>query len=405
VSTRLLALALLLVPRLAAADDALDLPLGDPARRERRAAVVLDAVTDTANGDALSPRELAARLKDVRLLFVGESHTSVEFHHAQRRVLEELVKAGRRVLVGLEMYPAGAQPWLDRWSAGELSEAAFLRDSHWYRSWGYHWLYYRDIFLLARERRLPLFGVNLPREVVSAVNRKGLAGLAALERAQLPARIDTTSEEHRRLFRAFFGGDDALHGGGMSPEQWQRLFEAQCTWDAAMGGNAVQALRQAGAEDSNAIMVVLIGAGHVAYGLGAERQARLSFDGKTASLIPIAVKDEKGEPPVVRASYASFVWGVAREEHALFPSLGLSTPEQKGGDYFPVILVQKGSVAERAGFQAKDLLVSMDGVALDDKETFNRMMSEKRWGDGAEFQVKRGEETLTLVAQFRRTPR
>jgi hypothetical protein len=44
----------------------------------------------------------------------------------------------------------------------------------------------------------------------------------------------------------------------------------------------------------------------------------------------------------------------------------------------------------------------MDGVALDDKETFNRLMSQKRWGDGAEFKVKRGEETLTLVAKFRR---
>jgi S1-C subfamily serine protease len=115
------------------------------------------------------------------------------------------------------------------------------------------------------------------------------------------------------------------------------------------------------------------------------------------------VKDEQGRAPVVRASYADFLWGVAREEHAPFPSLGLSTPEQKSGEYFPVILVQKGSVAEQAGFKVKDLLLSMDGVALADKETFNRLMSEKRWGDSAEFRVKRGDLTLTLLAKFRRT--
>src|SRR5262245_31441964 len=140
------------------------------------------------------------------------------------------------------------------------------------------------------------------------------------------------------------------------------MFAAQCTCYAAMGANAVKALLASG--DKDAIMVVLIGSGHVAYGLGAERQARLAFDGKTASLIPIPVKDDKGQAPVVRASYANFVWGVAREEHAPFPGLGLSTPEQKSGEHFPVILVQKGSVAEQAGFQVKDLLLSMDGVPL-----------------------------------------
>lgn len=399
---RLLIALALVCPALAYADDsALNLPIGDPARKEREAPLLLDAVTDTLTGDALTPRELAARLKDVRLLFVGESHTSVEFHNAQRRVVEELAKTGRQVLVGLEMYPYTEQAWLDRWSAGELSEEAFLKDSRWYKNWGYHWLYYRDIFVFARDNRIRMFGVNIPREVVSAVNRKGLANLTPEEKAHLPARIDTGDEEHKRLFRAFFGGGDVLHGGGMSQEQWERMFAAQCTWDAAMGSHAVKALQKLG--DKDAIMVVLIGSGHVAYGLGAERQARLWFDGKTASLIPIPVQDEKGQRPTVRASYADFLWGVAREEHTLFPTLGLQTPEQKPGEHFPVILVQKGSPAEQAGFKVKDLLISMDGVPIADKETFNRLMSEKRWGDSAELQVKRGEETLTLVARFRRS--
>lgn len=395
----LIGLALAYAPLAGADDPALNLPIGDSARRDREAALVLDAVTDTRTGEALTPKELAARLKQVRLLFVGESHTSLEFHNAQRRVIEELAKTGRQVLVGLEMYPYTEQTWLDRWSGGELSEDAFLKDSRWYKNWGYHWLYYRDIFLFARDNKIRMFGVNTPREVVSAVNRKGLANLTPEERAHVPAKIDTENEEHKRLFRAFFGGGDVLHGG-MSAEQWDRMFAAQCTWDAAMGSHAVKSLQKFGGDD--AIMVVLIGAGHVAYGLGAERQAKLWFDGKTASLIPIPVQDDKGQRPTVRASYADFLWGVAREEHTLFPTLGLSTPEQKTGEYFPVIMVQEGSVAEQAGFKVKDLLVSMDGVEVADRETFNRLMSQKRWGDSAEFQVKRGDATLTLVASFRR---
>jgi aminopeptidase N len=399
-----LALALALGAPAAQADDpALNLPIGDPARRDKQATIALDGVTDTATGELLTSRELATRLKDVRLLFVGESHTSIEFHNVQLAVIKALAQSGRKVMVGLEMYPYTEQAWLDKWNAGQLGEDAFLKDSHWYKNWGYHWNYYRDIFLFARDNKVSMHAVNTPREVVSAVRRKGFENLTEEEAARIPAKIDTDNAEHKRLFKAFFGEADSMHSSGMSEEQWDAMFRAQCTWDATMGYNAVQALKKHG--DKDAIMVVLIGSGHVAYGLGAERQARLWFDGKAASLIPIPVVDDKGERPIVRGSYANFVWGVANEEHALYPSLGLSTPEQKQGEYYPVINVQKGSVADAAGFKVGDLLVSLDGTPITDKETSNLLMSQKRWGDAAEYVVKRGDQTLTLVAKFRRPER
>jgi S1-C subfamily serine protease len=62
-------------------------------------------------------------------------------------------------------------------------------------------------------------------------------------------------------------------------------------------------------------------------------------------------------------------------------------------------------VAEAAGFKVGDLIVSLDGSPVRDKETSNLLMSQKRWGDAAEYVVKRGEQTLTLVAKFRRPER
>lgn len=402
-----LALATALLARgasaVAAADDGpANLPIGDPARREKTIDVTLDGVTDTTTGEAVTPRELAARLRDVRILFVGESHTSVEFHAAQRRVIEELHRAGRTVLVGLEMYPYTEQPWLDRWSPGPLDETAFLRDSRWYQNWGYHWNYYRDIFLFAQSNRLRMVAINTPRAVVSAVRRRGFANLTPEEAAHIPARVDTDSADHRRLFRSYFGGDDALHVSGMTPEQFDGMYSAQATWDATMGFNAVQAIKAS--QDPRAIIVVLIGSGHVAYGLGAQRQAALWFEGKMASLIPAVHVTDTGEPAKVRASYADYVWGVAKEEFPAYPTLGLSHAEQKVEGHFKVISVQKGSAAEKAGFLVNDLLVSMDGQAVGEKEVLNRLMSEKRWGDDATFVVKRGTETKTLVARLRRAP-
>jgi membrane-associated protease RseP (regulator of RpoE activity) len=187
----------------------------------------------------------------------------------------------------------------------------------------------------------------------------------------------------------------------MPEAMWDGMFRAQCTWDAAMAWNAVAALRRA--NDPNAVMVVLIGAGHVAYGLGAQRQAALWFDGASAAVIPIPVLDEKDRPAKVRASYADFVWGVPKEVDPAYPVLGFSTRDPKdGSEGWPVINVAKDSVAEAAGFKVGDLLLSMDGTSLKEKGTLNRLMSEKRWSDTATFEVKRGAEKQTLLARLAR---
>ncbi len=393
-----LLLALAASPLLAD-DAALDLPLGDPARREKTLAPPLDVVLDARTGAAISPAEVAARLAKARLVLLGESHTNAEFHRVQLQVIRELVRAGRKVLVGLEMYPATEQAALDLWNAGSLSEAEFLERSDWYRSWGYHWDYYRDIFLFCRGAKVALHAVNVPRELVSDVRKKGFDGLTAEQKALLPPEIDTENADHLRLLEAFFGDEGGMHSASMPEAMWQGMFRAQCTWDAAMAWNAVKALEKA--KDPNAVMVVLIGSGHVAYGLGAERQAKLWFDGGIASVIPIPVLDEKDRPVKVRASYADFLWGVPQETDPVYPVLGLSTRDPKDGSAgWPVINVAKDSVAEAAGFRVGDVLLAMDGTPLDRKGLFNRLMSEKRWSDTASYEVKRGEEKVTLVARF-----
>ena len=95
-------------------ESVLNLPVGDPARRDREAALVLDGITDTGRGDVITPAELAARLDGVRVLFVGESHTSMESHRVERRVIEELSRRGRPVVVGVddaEALRGALRPW------------------------------------------------------------------------------------------------------------------------------------------------------------------------------------------------------------------------------------------------------------------------------------------------------
>lgn len=392
----------LVVADRALAEDILHLPIGDPARRDRDAPVVLDAVTDTQSGRLLEPAELSARLSDVRLVLVGEEHTGMDTHAVERRVIEELDRAGRHVSVGLEMFPYTQQAALDDWSAGRLSESEFLQASRWYKHWGYNWGYYRDIFLYARDHRLRMFAVNAPREVVTAVRKKGFAGLTPEEAAHVPTQIDTKSADHMRLFRASF--TDAAFHAGMSDDQWQAMLDAQCTWDATMARHAVAPL--ADDADPKAVVVVLAGSGHVQYGMGIERQARQWYAGKIASVLPVAVADDKGEAvKSVRASYTNFVWGVPPEREPEFPDLGVATRAAETPPGLVILNVEPDSPAARAGLKDGEVLLAIDGVALDDRETLARRMAEKRWGDAVAVTVRREDKPMSLPVLLRRRGR
>jgi len=384
----------------AAAESLLRLPLGDPSRRDRRVELVLDGITDSRTGEQLAPHDLPARLEGARLLFVGEQHVDVEFHRIQLRVIEELQRAGRKVSIGLEMFPYTEQRSLDQWTAGLLTERGFLELADWYEHWGYDWKYYREILLFARDHGLAMYALNTPRDVVRAVRRKGLENLNEEEARHVPPSIDTASAEHLRLFRAMFeeDADDDFHAA-LPEAELRAMFEAQCTWDATMGHSAVQALRRD--DDPRAILVVMVGAGHVAYDLGIQRQARQWFDGRMASILPVSVGDACEPEHEVQASYADFVWGVPPAEQPFHPFLGLSTTESDGRR--KVIHVSPDSPAERAGFAPGDVLLSMDGQDLSNQRTLKRLTAEKQWGDRAVFAISRGDERIERTVYLRRT--
>lgn len=379
----------------------LHMPIGDPARRDREVPLVLDGITDTATGEIITPPELARRLEDTGLLFVGETHTSLDYHKVQLRVIRELHAAGREVLIGVEMFPYTQQDSLDNWNNRLYSETGFVELADWYEHWSYNWEYYRDIFLFARDNGLRMFAINTPREVVTAVRKKGFENLTEEEAAHIPSAVAPVTDEQRQMYNAFFEVDDTLHRA-LDKDALEGMYRAQTTWDATMGWNALQALENHGGP--GAIMVVLIGSGHVTFGLGAERQTAPHYDGKISSIIPLPVLDDDDMPiQKVRASYANFLWGLPAENESAFPSLDVSFMGSMGNDPMQVIQVSDGSVGDRAGIAVGDVLLSIDGESVDSSVQLRKIVSGYRWGDVVEAEIRRDGEIMPFEIEFRRS--
>ena len=284
------------------------------------------------------------------------------------------------------------------------SEDDFVAKSRWYKNWGYHWHYYRDIFLFARaERHQDVRASTRPREVVSAVRKKGFQNLTPEEASRIPPKIDTDNEDHKTLFRAFFAGEESMMHT-MSAQMFDGMFAAQCTWDASMGYNAVQNLKKFGGPEGHH------GGAHRLRPRGL--QPRRPAPGRAVVRRQDGVDRPGRRSPTPRASRrpasrrpTPTTSGACRRRAIRSTRRSACRPRDGKGEFpLEVIDVPKDSVAGRAGFQVGDVLQTMDGTPLKDRETLNRLLAEKRWADAAVFTVSRGGAAATVTAVFRRQP-
>jgi uncharacterized iron-regulated protein len=261
-------------------------------------------VAQTVPGQLLDLRsERAATLADVvkamegkRYLFLGESHTNPDHHRFQADCIQALVKSGRPVAVGFEMFTRPAQPALNPWSLGWWTEQQFIEKSDWKHQWGFDYALYRPIFEVIRENRIPMVALNIPREWVRAVGKQGFTALSAEQRQALPPKLGTVNPLHRQIFNSMMGGHP------MTGVNMEFMYDGQVLWDEAMADSALKYVTSRGTRDL--AFVVIAGSGHVMYGQGINW--RLQQRGAEPGVTVVMVDGEK--PVSVSRGVGDFVY-------------------------------------------------------------------------------------------------
>lgn len=214
--------------------------------------------TDMRTGKASNPDEIAAAADGIRFVFVGESHNNPLHHQAQADVVAALVKRGRHVAVGFEMFTRDNQANLDPFSMGYWTDEEFIENANWKKQWGFKYEIYKPIFDVVRQNKLPMAALNVPRDWVRQVSRQGPASLTDEQKKWVPAPLNLGNKEHRAVFDALIGGHPGSGADGM--------YAGQVTWDTGMANNALDYM--ATMKSPKSVMVVVAGAGHTMYGQG-----------------------------------------------------------------------------------------------------------------------------------------
>ncbi len=340
-------------------------------------------ILETRTGQVISPEVLLERLEEARVVYIGETHTRPEDHQIQEWILKGLYNRHPSWALALEMFPRVVQPLLDHFSQGEETEEDFLRKVDWEEIWGYPFQLYRPMVLFAKEKRLPLIGLNAPREVVDKIARQGLSGLNSEERRQVAKTILTNQPGDREYVLEEY--ESHLKG---SIKDFETFYEAQLAWEETMAESLVDALK---ALPETSRIVVLIGKGHIWEGRGVPRDAWRRLAHPYRTVIPLSV-DYFFRP--LESAPADYLWITAALPKSHRPILGITIRMLPGGEGIAIGELTAGGRAEKAGFQKGDVIKKVNGTPIRTLEDLHRALSDKtpfkRFGihrDGREMEI------------------
>jgi uncharacterized iron-regulated protein len=369
----------------------------------------LSPAATTSSGSplhALQPRpapEVIAEAAQRRIVLIGEHHDSADHHRWQLQVLAALHARRPDMAIGFEMFPRRVQPVLDRWVAGELSEAEFLRASDWNRVWGFDPQLYLPLFHFARLNRIPMIALNVERTLVRQVGAGGWDSVPEAQREGV-TRAAPAPEAYVAQLRETF----EMHlpprapGAARPPDadtRFMRFLEAQLTWDRAMAELLARRARTSAAP----LVVGVMGSGHLEFGHGVPHQLRALGIADPYTMLPFDLSpgQDCAKPPTALAQ-AVFVLPAAAPV-AAGPRLGVALG---GGDGPPRIdKVGSDSLAERSGLRAGDRIQRVAGVPVRGAEDVTAAIREQPPGTILPIVVQRdGREVEVMVRFPPRTP-
>ena len=330
---------------------------------------------------AVAPGALIAEMARRDVVLLGEHHDEADHHRWQLHTLAALHAQRPKMVIGFEAFPRRVQPALDKWVAGALTVPQFLAEAKWEEVWSMPAELYLPLFEFARLHRVPMVALNVDRSLTAAVAAKGWDAVPEGEREGVSRPAPAPQAYREELAR--------VHKEHKEKVPLASFIEAQQTWDRAMA----QALAPRAAD---ALVVGIIGSGHLRHGHGVPLQLRDLGVRRVATLLPVEASQCKDL--VAGLADAAFVLPERVALKPPPPRLGVQIAQD--GEVVRLAEVVPGSLAEKSGLRKGDVIALAAGKPVKRAGELVALVRAQPGGTWLPLQVKRGAETQELVVKF-----
>ena len=351
--------------------------------------VKIGNVVETATGNVIDIDKLAGKLSNVSIVYVGEMHTSQEDHKVQLKILQKLSRGGRCVELAMEMFPVEAQPILDRYIRGEITEENFLEEVAWEDVWGFSYSLYRDLIDWQKEKHMPVLGLNAPIKVVRKIGHNGLGSLTPGERSQVAREFHLDDPANRLRIRKEFMVHEKV-----TIKDFESFFEAQLAWEETMAQTLAQRLEQTGGKCT---IVVAIGKGHLSGRKGVPYLTRIRKPHEYRTVVPVPINYPF---TTLDKDLADYVVITDKSEPFHRPRLGVTIQPAASGRGVEILGILPGSPAALADLRKGDIILSVNGSPVKSVEEVQQALA----GGGPDYKilVEREKKKITISVTIER---
>jgi uncharacterized iron-regulated protein len=244
-----------------------------------------------------------------RVILLGEHHDNVQHHRWQLQVIKDLYAIRKDLSLGFEMFPRRLQPVLNQWVEEVISEDEFLGLIDWDSLWSFDIGYYLPIFRFAQKNHIPMYALNVDRELIDLVRSRGWDAVPEQEREGLSNPAPPSREYLQKLAASYLRHNPADLGGDQARseqqkgEQFFRFVQGQLLWDRAMAEGIASHIRK---KDSR-LFVALMGSWHIVDRRGVPHQLEDLGVYDTVVLVPW---DAHFDCAQVNPKFADAIFGV-----------------------------------------------------------------------------------------------
>jgi aminopeptidase N len=313
--------------------------------------------------------DMMERVVGKKIIYVGETHDQFSHHAMQLEMIKDLCRKGRKVTIGMEMFQKPFQTALDDYVEGKIDERELLKNTEYFRRWGFDYNLYRPILQFARSEKIHVIALNIREEIVDKVFRGGLDSLSEEEKEYVPSQMDFSDDAYQERLKKIFGEHKDF-----KTSNFDFFYQAQILWDETMSESIDKFLRI----HPDYQMVVLAGSGHLAYGSGIpKRTARRG--GYDYAIILNDVDSEK--------DIADYILLPGTIPYVGPPKLMVLLMEEKGRA--KIVGFPQGSASEKAGMKVGDIILSIDHTPVDSIDDVKIELLFKKKGENVRLKILR----------------
>jgi len=249
-------------------------------------------------------QDILQQLVKAKIVYLGETHDSIEDHQAQRAIIQEMQRQNGKIAIAMEMFQRPFQSVLDGYLAGKLTEEQLVEQTEYNQRWRFPWEYYAPILRFAKENKLPVIALNTPSEVTRKVASQGLESLTAEDKKHIPpiSEIRTDNAEYRQMLLEVYQQHQKAAQGNSTA--FERFLQAQVLWDETMAESIAQFVKA----NPDYQVVVLAGKGHIIYGYGIPSRVERRLGVGSVKVQSVLFSSPTDTPLPTNKPMSDFVW-------------------------------------------------------------------------------------------------